>query len=115
MSVLVFSDDVLFTLRIVQAINVFVVLDSTCLILGHKGNSKQKNACKMRICFHYLVNFYKTADANFTYAGNTLCATVKHLIKKDFPALLNLTKSGARFWKLKPSRKCTRVFLACAD
>lgn len=42
-----------------------------------------------------------------------ISVTVKHLIKKAFPALLSFTTWTARFWK--PSRKCTRVFVACAD
>ena len=42
-----------------------------------------------------------------------ISVTVKHLIKKAFLALLNFTKSKASFWK--PSRKCTRVFVVCAD
>ena len=39
--------------------------------------------------------------------------TAKHLIKKASPALLNFKKSTARFSKLR--RKCTRVFVVCAD
>ena len=35
-----------------------------------------------------------------------ISVTVKHLRKKASPALLNFTKSTARFWK--PSRKCTQ-------
>ena len=42
-----------------------------------------------------------------------ISVTVKHLIKTATPALLDFTKSTARFWK--PSRKCTRVFIGCAD
>ena len=42
-----------------------------------------------------------------------ISVTVKHLIKKASPALLSFTTSTARFWK--PSRKCTRLFVACAD
>ena len=42
-----------------------------------------------------------------------ISVTVKHPIKKASPALLSFTTSTARFWK--PSRKCTRVFVACAD
>ena len=37
----------------------------------------------------------------------------KHLIKKASSAMPNLTKSAARFWKLR--RKCTRDFVLCAD
>ena len=42
-----------------------------------------------------------------------ISVTVKHLIKKASPALLSFTTSTVRFWR--PSRKCTRVFVACAD
>ena len=42
-----------------------------------------------------------------------ISVTAKHLIKKASPALLSFTTSTARFWR--PNRKCTRVFVACAD
>ena len=48
-----------------------------------------------------------------TYVLWEISVTVKHLIKKASPALLSFTTSTVRFWK--PSRKCTRVFVACAD
>ena len=38
-----------------------------------------------------------------------ISVTMKHLIKKASSAMLNLTKSVARFWKLR--RKCTRDFV----
>ena len=42
-----------------------------------------------------------------------ISVTVKHLIKKASPALLSLATSTARVWR--PSRKCKRLFVACAD
>ena len=72
--------------------------------------------------YHRINTYYVSIDKvlsvlELRFSGNDqeiLCVwqisvTVKHLIKKASPALLNFTKSTARFWK--PSRKCMRVFV----
>ena len=80
-----------------------------------QGEFSTKNTFKMRIFFHYRVTFYKTAGANFTLRGKYPVCHGETPDEDSFPELLNFTKSQARFWKLKPSRKCIRVFIVCAD
>ena len=55
---------------------------------------------------------FRGSDQEILCALGNICNS-EHLIKKASPALLSFTTSTARFWK--PSRKCTRVFVACAD
>ena len=70
---------------------------------------------------HHSINTYYASidkvpsELKLRFSGNDLgnILTVKHLIKKASPALSSFTTSTARFWKL--SRKCTRVYVACAD
>ena len=71
-----------------------------------KASIKRNNASKKRICFQFRVNFYKSAGVNFTFRRQY---SVCHSETPETLALQNFTKSGARFWKLKPSRKCTQV------
>ena len=69
---------------------------------------------------HHRINTYYASidkvpsELKLRFSGNDLgnicnCETPD----KNSPALLSFTTSTARFWK--PSRKCTRVFVACAD
>ena len=59
------------------------------------------------------------SELELRFSGNDqempwkISVTVKQLIKKVSPALLNFTKWTAGF--SKPSRKCTRVFVLRAD
>ena len=52
-----------------------------------------------------------TRNYSVLWEISAVTVTVKHLIKRASPALLNFTKSTARFWK--PSRKL-REFSRCA-
>ena len=69
---------------------------------------------------HHRINKYYASidklpsELKLRFSGNDLgniynCKTPD----KNSPELLSFTISTARFWK--PSRKCTRVFVACAD
>ena len=76
--------------------------------------------CFHRINIDYAYRIDKVrSELELRFRGNDqemlweISATVKHLVKKASPALLNFTKSTAR--SSKPSRKYTRVFVVYVD
>ena len=76
--------------------------------------------CFHRINIDYAYRIDKVrSELELRFSGNDqemlweISATVKHLVKKASPALLNFTKSTAKF--SKPSRKCTRARIRLHD